>query len=73
MFGVFVNNVFFNDNVRLKVIVVDNGLDVGGGALTDPDTGYGGSGDQGNVQVSKNLFYWFPSLLPHEIAIQPYK
>ena len=48
-------------------------MDVGGGALTDPDTGYGGSGDQGNVQVSKNHFFWFPSLLPDEIAIQPYK
>jgi hypothetical protein len=69
MFNVFVNNVYFNDNVRLQVIVVDNGLDVGGGALTDPDSGYGGSGDQGNVQVRKNHFYFFPSLLPCEIAI----
>jgi hypothetical protein len=64
---------FENAYIRLQVIVVDNGLDVGGGALTDPDTGYGGSGDQGNVQVSKNHFYLFPNFLTDDIAIQPYK
>ena len=48
-------------------------MDVGGGALTDPDTGYGGSGDQGNVQVSKNHFYVFPNFLTDDIALRPYR